>query len=292
MSRLVGYGVSQVPINGMLGGMAYQDPINVTVNNISIGGGALTGTASQLLQVTGGAYVSGNLGIGITNPIGLTTGSAQTLHLNGTSAVLRVGPYYSDVDRDNILLVANSTDSYIRSNNERFHIYNNSGDIVFHGSSDVENARITADGNFTATGTVSSQSLNVGYKRTVAVTGSFAANTWYNTGIDRTLDTGIYLVDAYLETYATGQTYQMSYIGWFVMPNRSSNSGDATTITLHRAGHAPNAETLQMRTLLTPAPGGIIYLQWLSNFAYTLDNTSGKILQVSIHRFATALNNG
>jgi hypothetical protein len=28
----------------------------------------LTGTASQRLQVTGGAYVSGNLGIGITNP--------------------------------------------------------------------------------------------------------------------------------------------------------------------------------------------------------------------------------
>ena len=33
--RLVGYGVSQVPTNGMLGGMAYQDPINVSVGNIS-----------------------------------------------------------------------------------------------------------------------------------------------------------------------------------------------------------------------------------------------------------------
>jgi hypothetical protein len=68
MSRLVGYGVSQVPTNGMLGGMAYQDPINVNVNNISVGGGTLTGTASQPLQVTGGAYVSGNLGVGTTNP--------------------------------------------------------------------------------------------------------------------------------------------------------------------------------------------------------------------------------
>ena len=70
MSRLVGYGVSQVPINGMLGGMAYQDPINVTVNNISVGGGTLTGTASQPLQVTGGGYVSGGLGVGVTNPVG------------------------------------------------------------------------------------------------------------------------------------------------------------------------------------------------------------------------------
>ena len=68
MGRVVGYGVSQVPTNGMLGGMAYQDPINVTVNNISVGSGTLTGTASQPLQVTGGAYVSGNIGIGTINP--------------------------------------------------------------------------------------------------------------------------------------------------------------------------------------------------------------------------------
>jgi hypothetical protein len=72
MGRLVGYGVSQVPTNGMLGGMAYQDPINVTVNNISVGGGTLTGTALQRLQVTGGAYVSGNLGIGTITPFAKT----------------------------------------------------------------------------------------------------------------------------------------------------------------------------------------------------------------------------
>jgi hypothetical protein len=77
MGRLVGYGVSQVPTNGMLGGMAYQDPINVTVNNISVGGGTLTGTASQPLQVTGGAYVSGSVGIGTNNP-------ATKLEVNGT----------------------------------------------------------------------------------------------------------------------------------------------------------------------------------------------------------------
>ena len=55
---------------------------NFTVyNNLSVGGistftngpvligsGTSTGTASQRLQVTGGAYVSGNLGIGSTNP--------------------------------------------------------------------------------------------------------------------------------------------------------------------------------------------------------------------------------
>jgi hypothetical protein len=35
---------------------------------VLIGTGTSTGTASQPLQVTGGAYVSGNLGVGVTNP--------------------------------------------------------------------------------------------------------------------------------------------------------------------------------------------------------------------------------
>jgi len=39
-----------------------------TSGPVIIGSGTSTGTASQTLQVTGGAYVSGNLGIGITNP--------------------------------------------------------------------------------------------------------------------------------------------------------------------------------------------------------------------------------
>ena len=52
MGRLVGYGVSQVPTNGMLGGMAYQDPVNVTANNIS---------------VTAGSTSSGRLLIGSTS---------------------------------------------------------------------------------------------------------------------------------------------------------------------------------------------------------------------------------
>jgi len=39
-----------------------------TLTTTLIGGGTSTGTASQTLQVTGGAYVSGNVGVGITNP--------------------------------------------------------------------------------------------------------------------------------------------------------------------------------------------------------------------------------
>ena len=59
------------------------------------GTASLTGTSSQLLQVTGGAYVSGNLGIGTTNPrgkldvVGLTT--TTDLYVAGVGTFLSSG---------------------------------------------------------------------------------------------------------------------------------------------------------------------------------------------------------
>jgi hypothetical protein len=51
-----------------------------TSGPVLIGSGTSTGTASQRLQVTGGAYVSGNLGIATTNP-------TTTLQVQGTTKV-------------------------------------------------------------------------------------------------------------------------------------------------------------------------------------------------------------
>jgi hypothetical protein len=50
------------------GTLAANERLKITGGTIKIGSGATTGTANQDLQVTGGAYFSGSVGIGTTNP--------------------------------------------------------------------------------------------------------------------------------------------------------------------------------------------------------------------------------
>ena len=96
--------------------------------------GALFGTDSDLgrniILADNSANVrlaidgSGNVGIG-TNA--LDTPGGDKLHVDGT---LRVGPYFTESDRDHIKLIPHGTDTKILSPNERFHIENPSGHIV------------------------------------------------------------------------------------------------------------------------------------------------------------------
>jgi hypothetical protein len=50
------------------GDAVVDDKLQLTAGPILVGSATSTGTASQPLQVSGGAYVSGNLGIGTTTP--------------------------------------------------------------------------------------------------------------------------------------------------------------------------------------------------------------------------------
>jgi hypothetical protein len=61
--------IAAMPSLGDTTSAANSGIFNIQRNgNILIGTGSSTGTASQPLQVTGGAYVSGNVGVGTTNP--------------------------------------------------------------------------------------------------------------------------------------------------------------------------------------------------------------------------------
>ena len=94
MSNLFGTGINQVPTNGMLGNLAFQDKAYVAVDAIGIGTTFVdSGTVGQVLQVSGGAYVSGNLGVGVTNP-------QSTLHVLN-----------SDITKDTVIQIHNDPNS-------------------------------------------------------------------------------------------------------------------------------------------------------------------------------------
>ena len=80
MANLIGSGINQIPTNGMLGNLAFQDKSYVSVDAVGIGTTFVdSGTAGQPLQVSGGAYVSGNVGIGTTTPTSKLTVQGNVL---------------------------------------------------------------------------------------------------------------------------------------------------------------------------------------------------------------------
>ena len=66
-----------------------------TTGPVFIGSGTSTGTESQPLQVTGGAYVSGSVGINSTNP-------SSTLSVGGTITELYAGQYWNLVSQADV----------------------------------------------------------------------------------------------------------------------------------------------------------------------------------------------
>jgi hypothetical protein len=76
------YGTATIDTSVVVGSAVTLSSSGSTFNNgpVLIGSGTSTGTASQPLQVTGGAYVSSNVGIGTTNP-------TQTLHVQGNARI-------------------------------------------------------------------------------------------------------------------------------------------------------------------------------------------------------------
>jgi hypothetical protein len=66
-----------------------DNKLQITSGPVLIGTATSTGTASQTLQVTGSAYISGSVGIGTTNP-------KAVLHLSGASSAANDAPLKID----------------------------------------------------------------------------------------------------------------------------------------------------------------------------------------------------
>jgi hypothetical protein len=94
--------------------------------------------------------------------------------------------------------------------------------------------------------------------------------SWIDTGISGTdLSTGTYIVQVYVHNYdVSGGQYDEYYSGtmsWFAS---TTNSTDADEIVLHKAGHAPNGNWINLRTLRQANPG-TLKLQIISSVATT-----------------------
>jgi hypothetical protein len=153
---------------------------------VFIGAATSTGTASQRLQVTGGAYVSGNLGIGTTNPtvalqlfpnaIISNVGSGITLAGTVGSALTVAQFYYANANASYLRIKAtrNATGSdwlsastkllQVTDVTEQGYIeYNPNGSLsgIAFGQGATEWARFTSTGNLGVAHTNPTQKLDV-----------------------------------------------------------------------------------------------------------------------------------
>jgi hypothetical protein len=78
-----------------------------------IGTTGLTGTASQRLQVTGGAYVSGSVGIGTTNPVAPLDIRSSSIHTDGTAFFRITASNSINYIQSGVGMIANSAASLV-----------------------------------------------------------------------------------------------------------------------------------------------------------------------------------
>ena len=112
--------------------------------------------------------------------------------------------------------------------------------------------KVTADGNVHHQGLTMSDGTDVDqiktFAQTLTITTSFA-----DTGINGTdLQSGVYMFSLDVNDYAVGGGhYSEKYSGTMSWYQSNTNSTLADEIALHRAGHAPNAGVLYLRTVRT-----------------------------------------
>ena len=215
-------GIATITLSSNIVGSALSISGISTFTNgpVLIGGGTSTGTALQRLQVTGGAYVSGNLGVGNTNPQNTLDVGVGTIRLINKSSTGR----FSQIYQDNNLIFSNS------STNDDFDWTNSSGSRMrLYGT-----GNLVIPGTFTPTGTAA-QRLQV--DGGVYVSGNLGVGNTNGEGIKLFVSQGapaanipVALItdDGTIPTMTSGATLRISNDGsgnTFALLEAESNAG-------------------------------------------------------------------
>lgn len=121
--------------------------------------------------------------------------------------------------------------------------------------------KVVVQGNITHNGLTMTSGSDVDQLYTVTVSAQLTTS-WQDTGINGTdLSTGTYIVQIYVDSDVPRRHYQEFYSGVMSWTNAETNSNEADEIPLHRAGHAPNAGNVFLRTLRHPSGGDRLMLQ-------------------------------
>ena len=245
---------------------------------------------------------NGDVGIGTTSPHYSThikgAGNFKALKLQGgdqPNEYSELGFLPSTADGTNANI-------YIRGHRGSDGAFANN--YLTFGTGSTEQMRIDSSGNF-GIGTISPEAklhVNGDIKctsitrtdgldviTTVDTTLQLAYKTWTDTGISGTdLSTGTYAVQVYVETHAVGgasyDEYYSGIMSWF---GTNTNSNSVDEIVLHRAGHYPGGEIIQLRTQRAlNADSHDLMLQILSNDAHSapMDGTDGNTIRFKFRK--------
>jgi hypothetical protein len=225
---------------------------------VFIGSATSTGTASQKLQVTGGAYVSANLGVGVTNPSTNleVSGNSPTLRIYGNSsstATLDLSSTVPGMFFDEAIkwsLVGNPSGSNgaltIQSNdNELIRVSNNTGNVGLGTINPTSKLWVNGDGYFSGIVTSSGFYVNGELIGQSGITGTNLVGTALSVSGISTFTNGPVLIGGGTSTGTASQKLQVTG-GAYV----SSNVGVAVTapsFTVDVSGDARVQSTGKMR---------------------------------------------
>jgi hypothetical protein len=222
-------------------------PANGTA--LLIGAGATTGTANQLLRVEGGAYVSGNLGVGSTNPTSALTvqGDIRVSGVITASQFIRSGGTSSQ-----FLKADGSVDSstYLTAESDTLNTVTNRGNSTTNGISvgvltatGIQGIGIYSGGNLVTSGVITALNF-VGTGNTFAVVGNRI-----DISISSSNATSGYASTAGIATYATSAGVSTNLKGGLAgnIPYQSAadttvfltNGASGTILQSNGVGNAP-----------------------------------------------------